>query len=232
MNRLSLLVFFMALALLSASALHAQDTDITILVNAFFVPGNDVSAVFPSTGPTFNVSGTLVLNETSNQISAYNLTFTTPSGTTQYMSSLNGGLASIVNGCPSLYPNCLTTPGSPGNGGYLGLLFTQGKSSADLWTNFYSSAFTVGETIGVCPTVLTYYGDNLVNSPPCPATSTAGFNGQTGVVYGVTNFEQSSGDLSILSIGPAQETPELPSWILLAAGAMVLGLFEMLRRRV
>jgi hypothetical protein len=215
------LFFVMTLVLLWASTLRAQDTDVVIGVNASFVPGLGVTAIFPETGPSLDLTGDFTYNETTNQVVSWSLSYavlaTGATGTLSGNTPFTAGDAFLDN----------DVPGHVGVG-WLGFGFSQGSNYADLNTVYFlGPSVSTGQKIDLCPPSATDTPSGVVDGEPCYATSIADFNGQTGELYSTSNGN-SSGSLDILSVA---ETPELPSWMLLVTGAVLLGLFEALRRR-
>jgi hypothetical protein len=230
MRKLALL-FVMALVLLSASALCGQD--LTIGVDASFVPipasvvlPNGVpnpgfTPSFPANGITLDLVGQFTFNELTNQVLSWDLTYS--------------GLASatVVGSTPFTIACGIGSSCSLNNVGELD--FNIG--GANLQTSYMNGGgflpgdgLTVGETIALCPNPTTQYGSTIVGTNvQCSYDASTLVNGQNYEIYSQLATDNSSGTLDILA--SRAETPELPSWMLLAAGAVLLGLFEMLRRR-
>jgi hypothetical protein len=220
------LILLLALCLVVTLTARAQVTTETILVNATFAETSDPTGPYlllPA--PTFSLNGQFTVNENTGVVSNWTLTLTGAGGATGTMSSLNGGIAQQI--CQ--YPSCLGDNLFPG---YLNFNFTQGTDNVSLYSLFgdFSSFSSAGEESPLCPVSVTQYGIGgpIVGTPPCPTNSTAAFDGQGGVVYGVTNSAETSGFLEIKNVA---ETPELPSWVLLIAGSSLFCVFELLRRR-
>jgi hypothetical protein len=229
------LVFALLLLFLPTAKIAAQDLDANMVIDATMINGSSstigYTANYPATGPQLTLTGTLTMDETLQTITNYNLMLTSASGTTD-MSSASGGIASVYCWSPN---NCNPTASLAGVTfeNYQNLIFTEGGNSVNLTTIGVLSEGMPDTAL--CPTIYTVYSTGQISSPPCAVTSYANLNGTESVIYttpasaynGTTNLG-TSGTLDATSFA---ETPELPPWMLLVAGAGVLAIIEMLRRR-
>ena len=197
-------------------ALARADSIATVDVSASFVPSSDfgVVGVFGS-GASLFVTGQFTLDETSNTISSWNMTFLGTGGATYQLSPQDGGVATV---------QCTSTPCTP----FWILHFSNSNALLRMDVLFHQPLFQPGATLLLCPVQLTLYpSGNVVSSPPCNVTSSASFDNQSGVVYTLPDGVTSSGFLTVVSV---VSTPEPHSSTLLLGIAIVLGSFLKGRR--
>jgi hypothetical protein len=194
------------------------DTTYTLYVNSSFRPPNSI----PSTAPTFFLSGTFTLDVNTSTISNWSMTLSDVNGIGQ-LSPLNGGTAGAF--CFGGASNCLGDNAIAWSFG-----FSQGTDSIGLDTLLNGNGLKFTANDPLCSEIDPYH-----MAVPCIDTSGANFDGQFGVVWNGDpshNDAGTSGSLYLISsTGPQAAMPEPSTYVLLTAGALFLGLIELLRKR-
>jgi hypothetical protein len=196
-----------------ARADGVPDTIDTFYVNSSFRPANSV----PSTAPTIFLSGIFTLDVNTSTISNWSMTLSDVNGVGQ-LSPLNGGTASAF--CYGGAPNCLGD-----NAIAWGFGFSQGTDFVGLNTLLNAGGLIFGSNNALCSE-----NDEYHEAVGCLNTSVAGFDGQLGVVWNGDpshNGSGTSGSLYLInsSSSPAS-MPEPSTCLLLATGALIVGLIE------
>lgn len=196
-------------------ALARGDSIATVDVSASFLPKVNPfsSEVFFGNGPSLFVTGQFTLDENTDTISSWNMTFLGPLGATYQLSAQNGGGAIS---CAFYTSSCgYPTFSFYNSNAYLGLngLFSGQAPPLSLYA---------GETLELCPEKYTIYPGNVpAFSPPCDRTSGAFFNNQTYAIYELPNDVSSSGVLTVTSVVSTPEPSE--STILLLGITIIFG---------
>jgi hypothetical protein len=202
-------------------ALARADSIATVDVSGSFVPSSDFGlvGVFGS-GASLFVTGQFTLDENTNTVSSWNMTFLGTGGATYQLSPQDGGVATV---------QCTSTPCTP----FWILRFSNSNAFLQMDVLFSSSPlFQAGESLLLCPVQFTMYPDgNIVSSPPCNVTSGASFDNQSGVVYTLPDGVTTSGFLTVVSVVSTPEPSESTTLLLGIAIAFGSIVFQKTQRR-